>query len=563
MLFVKCITKRTLAIIITAAILLTIVLAQNTVSASNNIPTEMLDNIYLDALEYTGYNVSKQINDGNLYSKFGSSGTPDNVKSNIPYSLSAAVDGTETNSSGKPNINSFEKYGLCCGSYITYVYYNYLPNIAKIDTSHLEMPEYRCSVSGWENAVKSWINDGAGENIKFTQSSDGKLNTSKEIPIGSIVIFKSNEYSYAHVAIYAGYYNGKHFITHCGGDEGPCVQAIENLKLYVDQSVKMIVAPKLNAKVKLNKTSLTLGKGESYKLTANGKVTWSSSNKSIVSVSSSGKITAKKSGTAVVSAKNSYGKKAVCKITVKNAPSSISLNKTNLTLGIGETYNIDAILNTGTASYTTKYTSNNKSVASVVSTTGLVTAKNTGTAVITATTYNGIKANCKITIKEAPKALSLNKTNLTLGIGETYDLDSYLPKGTAAYHIKYTSNNTTAASVAASGGLVTAKSVGKATITATAYNGVSVKCTVTVKKAPTNITLNRKSLNLKVGEKFDLDSKLPSGCASYHVYYSSNNSNIASVEKCGGIITAIKAGKAKITAETYNGKTVTCLVNVT
>lgn len=562
MIFVKHITKRTLAIIIAATILLTAVLIQTTASAANSIPKKMLNNIYLDALEYTGYNVNKQISDGNLYTKYGSSGTPNSVKSNIPYSLSAAVDGTETTSSGKPDIKSFEKYGLCCGSYLTYVYYNYLPNIAKIDTSNLEMPVYRCSVLGWENAVRDWISDGTGKNISFTQNSNGSLNTSEEIPIGSVVIFKSSEYRYAHVAIYAGYYNGKHFITHCGGDEGPCIQAIENLKLYAGQSVKLIVAPKINSEIKLNKTNLNLGKGETYNLTASGsKVTWSSSNKSVVTVKN-GKVTAQNNGTAVISAKNAQGKEAICIINVRNAPDSMSLNKTNLTLGIGETYDLNSSLPKGSSSHSIKYTSNDSSIASVVSAGGFVTAKKEGTVIITATTYNGIKATCKITVKKAPKSLSLNKTNLTLGIGETFDLNSILPNGTAAHNIKYTTNDKNTASVVSAGGLVTAKNVGKATITATTYNGITVNCTINVKNAPTNITLNNTNLELKIGEEFDLDSKLSSNSASYHIYYLSNDSDTAIVSKCGGLVTAVQSGQAKITAETYNGKTVTCLVNV-
>lgn len=562
MVFVKHITKRTLAIIIAVTIIFTAILIQTSASAASSIPAKMLDNIYLDALGYTGYNIDKQISDGNLYSKYGSSGTPNSVKSNIPYSLSAAVDGTETTSSGKPDIKSFEKYGLCCGSYVTYVYYNYLPNIAKIDTSNLEIPVYRCSVLGWEDAVRSWISDGTGKNISFTQNSNGTLNTSEEIPIGSVVIFKSSEYRYAHVAIYAGYYNGKHFITHCGGDEGPCIQAIESLKLYAGQSVKLIVAPKLNTEIKLNKTSLNLGKGETYNLTASGsKVTWSSSNKGVVTVSN-GKVTAKNKGTAVISAKNAQGKEAICIINVRNAPDSMSLNKTGLTLGIGETYDLNSSLPKGSASHTIKYTSNNSSVASVVSAGGLVTAKKEGTVTITATTYNGIKATCKVTVKKAPKSLSLNKTNLTLGVGETYDLNSVLPSGTAAHSIKYTTKNKNIANVVSAGGLVTANNVGKTTITATTYNGITVNCTITVKKAPTNITLNNTNLELEIGEKFDLNSKLSSDSASYHIYYLSNDSDTAIVAKSGGLVTAVRQGQAEITAETYNGKTVTCLVNV-
>lgn len=559
--FIRMSKKRTIAIIIAFSILLVSIIIPPYVSAANNVPNNMLNNVFLNALEYTGYDVQKQISNGTIYRNYGSSGTPRSVTSDIPYSLSAIASGLETTNSGKPNIRHFENYGLCCGSYVSYVYYNYLPNVEKISTSNLTQPYSKCSVESWETAIRKWVDNGTGKSISFTQNGNGSLKTSSDIPIGSVVIFKSSGCRYAHVAVYAGYYNGKHFITHCGGDEGPCIQAIDSLYLYAGQSVKLIVAPNLYNNVKLNKSTLTLGKGESYTIKANSKVTWSSSNKNIFTVSN-GKITAKNTGTAMLVAKGLNGSEANCMVTVKNAPNSISLNKTKLTLGIGETYDLNSSLPKNTASFSVKYSSNNSSIASVVSAGGLVTAKKEGTATITATTYNGKKVNCTITVKKAPKTMSLNKTKLTLGIGENYDLDSYLPNGTAAHSIKYTSNNSNSASVVSAGGLVTAKKEGTATITATAYNGVKVQCIVTVKKEPKKLSLNSTKLKLNVGEKFDLDSSVPNGAAAYHIYYSSNDVETASVAKCGGLVTAVKTGQAKITAEAYNGVKITCYVNV-
>lgn len=559
--FIQLSRKRILAIVIAFSILIISIIVPPYVSAANNVPSNMLNNVFLNALEYTGYDVQRQISNGTIYRNYGSSGTPNSVTSNIPYSLSAIASGLETTNSGKPNIRHFENYGLCCGSYVSYVYYNYLPNVAKISTSNLTQPYSKCSVESWETAIRKWIDNGTGKNIGFTQNSNGSLKTSSDIPIGSVVIFKSSSYRYAHVAVYAGYYNGKHFITHCGGDEGPCIQAIDSLYLYAGQSVKLIVAPNLYNDVKLNKSSLTLGKGESYTIKANGNATWSSSNKNILTVSN-GKITAKNTGTAMIVAKGLNGSKANCMVTVRNAPNSISLNKTNLTLGIGETYDLDSRLPKNTASFSVKYTSDNSSTASVVSAGGLVTAKKEGTATITATTYNGKKVNCTVTVKKAPKTMRLNKTKITLGVGETYDLDSYLPSGTAAHSIKYTSNNSNLVSVVSAGGLVTAKKEGVANITVIAYNGVKAQCTVTVKKEPKKLSLNNTELELNIGEKFDLDSSVPNGTAAYHVYYSSNNSDTANVAKYGGLVTAMKKGKAKITAEAYNGVKITCHVNV-
>lgn len=72
-------------------------------------------------------------------------------------------------------------------------------------------------------------------------------------------------------------------------------------------------------KVKISKTKVTLKKGQKTTLKISGttkKVTWSSSNKKVATVSTKGKITAKTAGTAVITATVS-GKKYTCKVTVK------------------------------------------------------------------------------------------------------------------------------------------------------------------------------------------------------------------------------------------------------
>ncbi|MCQ4023102.1 MULTISPECIES: Ig-like domain-containing protein [unclassified Ruminococcus] len=322
--------------------------------------------------------------------------------------------------------------------------------------------------------------------------------------------------------------------------------------------------------VKISRATLTLGVGEDFTLSAgitqtnnaNQTVTWSSSSKSVATVDTNGKVYAVKPGTTVITASLANGSKSECTVTVKKAPTKLSLNKTSLTLGIGEQYDLNSSLKSDEGAYSIVYSSNNSSVASVKAAGGFVTAKKVGTATITATTYNGKKVTCKVTVKKAPTKVSLNKTSLTLGIGEQYDLNSSLKSGEGAYSIVYSSDNSSVASVKAAGGLVTANKVGTATITATAYNGKKVTCKVTVKKAPTKVSLNKTSLNLTLGEQFDLNSSLKSGEAARSIVYTSNNSAVASVKAAGGLVTANKEGTATITATAYNGVKVTCKVTV-
>ncbi len=72
---------------------------------------------------------------------------------------------------------------------------------------------------------------------------------------------------------------------------------------------------------KLNQTSATIIVGKKLTLKVSNtkkKVTWSSSNKKIATVTTKGVVTAVKAGKANITAKVS-GKKLVCKVTVKNA----------------------------------------------------------------------------------------------------------------------------------------------------------------------------------------------------------------------------------------------------
>lgn len=76
------------------------------------------------------------------------------------------------------------------------------------------------------------------------------------------------------------------------------------------------VASAATVKLSQTKLSLKVGQTKQLKLTVTKKaITWSSSKKSVATVSKSGKVTAKAAGTATITAK-SNGKKYTCKVTV-------------------------------------------------------------------------------------------------------------------------------------------------------------------------------------------------------------------------------------------------------
>lgn len=181
------------------------------------------------------------------------------------------------------------------------------------------------------------------------------------------------------------------------------------LSLTVPSTVPAIGSlTEVSAAVKISKTSLVLLKGQSKTLKVTGtkkKPKWSSSKKSVATVSSSGKITAKQKGTATITAK--IGKKAYrCKVTVQ-AP---ALNKKSISLIQGKTYTLKL---SGTNQKIT-WKSSNKNIATV-SSKGKVTAKRKGSCNVYATVL-GKKYTCKITVKAKPAPLPKD----TYGIGNTW-----------------------------------------------------------------------------------------------------------------------------------------------
>ncbi len=141
------------------------------------------------------------------------------------------------------------------------------------------------------------------------------------------------------------------------------------------------------------------------------------------------------------------------------------------------------------------WTSKNTAVATV-STTGVVTAKADGTAVITAKTKDGnIERTCTVTVATPATfvtSVTLNKSTLTLTKYDTSILTAtVLPTNATNKTLTWTSSNTSVATVDGDG-KVTAVGPGTATITAKSNDGSnkSATCAVTVNDKKHTFTIN-------------------------------------------------------------------------
>lgn len=170
-----------------------------------------------------------------------------------------------------------------------------------------------------------------------------------------------------------------------------------------EASCKVRVKAPATKKISFTKKSMTMAKGQKVTLTvkrdpigATDKISWSSSDPKVLQVTSKGVAKAKKTGTVTITAKTANGKKATCKITVKDA--SITLKKNSATLKVKKSVKIQ-VKSTVPAKDTIKSYKTNRPKVATVDNKGKVTAKGKGTATITVTTKSGAKAYFNVTVK--------------------------------------------------------------------------------------------------------------------------------------------------------------------
>lgn len=168
--------------------------------------------------------------------------------------------------------------------------------------------------------------------------------------------------------------------------------------------------------VELNKTSVELEKRSTLQLSytilpkdaSNKKVTWKSENTLYAKVTEDGLVTAMYEGTInVYAVAEDGGVKGTCEITIIDNDikvKSVTLNKSTLTItkGTSETL-IATILPEDATNKYTYWTSEDKSIASVSITKGLVSGIEVGTTTITVTTAQGLlMAECEVTVEAEP-----------------------------------------------------------------------------------------------------------------------------------------------------------------
>ena len=342
-----------------------------------------------------------------------------------------------------------------------------------------------------------------------------------------------------------------------------------SMDIIVDIKAKSVALDKtsmqITSKNSINKLVATVTPSQ-----ASQKVAWSSSNGNIAKVDSKGRVTPVSNGTCKIIAITTDGtnRTASCDVTVDikfvtgisfdfNSYTITNVNQTpvfrpNITPSDAEDKNV-------------RWSSSNTKVATV-SSSGVIKAAGNGTCKITATTTDGtnLSASFNIIVNIKATKITLDKTKIELTTGkETEKITSSIEPSIANKAVKYTSSNTSIATVS-SDGVVTAVGSGTCKITAAPTDGskVTASCDVTVDIKTTGMKLDKTNYTFNKAETIKINPVITPSKASKKLTWTSSNTKVAIVSN-DGKVTPVGKGTCKITATTTDGTNLSSSCNIT
>lgn len=238
--------------------------------------------------------------------------------------------------------------------------------------------------------------------------------------------------------------------------------------------------------VSITPSYITLNKGDTKKLSANITPTnatnqtliWESMDPSVATVNlSTGIVTARGRGSTYVyaSTQDGSGKSSCCEVIVNVPVESVTVDTATRIMHVGDTDWFTATVCPADANNKqVTWHSSNTAVASVNAESGYVIAKNTGRTTITASTQNGKRGICELTV-ESPirvEGISFCCNTHSMEVGDhTYLSYNIYPSDAGNQTVTWCSSNTDVAEVNHITGEITAKKAGTTTITATTNDG--------------------------------------------------------------------------------------------
>ena len=325
---------------------------------------------------------------------------------------------------------------------------------------------------------------------------------------------------------------------------------------------RVVVKPAPKA-VTLPYQTLYIGVGETVRLEPEvgdsvSTFTYKSSSKRKVKAYADGTVKGVKKGKAKITIQTYNGKKLKLKVVVRKAPKRVTISPESAEMFVGEALQFTSALPKKSAGAVT-YSSSNADIVKVDAQTGRATALAPGKATVTARSYNGKTSASQVVVYSMPTWIEADTSLVELSVGMSYVLSAKITPGSRS-PIRYSSADKAVAAVDENG-RITAKAVGNTTITLkTNAPGVTDTVSVSVLPAPSEVTLDAKSLTLDVEQTCKLTPSIPSGTMTVYTY-SSSDPDVASISKDGAVV-ALSRGTTTLTVTTHNGRSASVKLKV-
>ncbi len=299
------------------------------------------------------------------------------------------------------------------------------------------------------------------------------------------------------------------------------------------------------------------------------EVIWTSFDTSVVTVDDSGMLTAKGPGTTQIMLMSvedgSYYD--ICTVVVKQKATSVKMNYKELTMDRGEYFDMEVTItpiNSTEASLI--WESLNPKVATV-SSTGRITARAEGTAIIAVRTQSGVTSYCTVTVLEPVISLELDPTDIIIDVGEIFQIDPvFKPVAPTIQDVKWTSYDEDIATVNALGE-VEGISRGSTIVTCeTVDGGYRAFCLIQVMDPAMIVTVTPDNYRLGYGKSIVLEATVTNHgeeVKNLPLLWESSDESICTVDEQGKV-TGVNYGYATIRVEVDDeyGAYATCEIRV-